>query len=597
MENIFYERKKEYEELNKRLNKNYNIISNIRFLMVVLIIYFGYKAYDSREIIFYILEVLLVAGFLVLLYNHGRIREKRLRSEILIRINENYIKRVQGDWTGFEDRGDEFLDLDHNYANDLDIVGDNSLFQFINVANTHTGRKIFSHNLLYPEKDIGIIRGRQEAIKELAGDIDLVQEIEYLTSKEKENLKAPDKLIEYAESRENIVKSGIVKKIIRFMPILTIGANLGGILLGIKPLVYIGLGLAIGQIAIWLVSMFRNNSLLATVAYLKYNLETYLEVLKLIEKKNFKSHSLVYIKETMFSSQGSSIQAIEDLDKITQLINLRSGGIMNLVLNAFLLWDYQCIFLLEAWKAKYGDQVESWIDGIGEIESLMSFSVLENIDESVNYPELVEEGPGLRAKDLGHPLIPGTTRINNDLDLRDEIFIITGSNMSGKTTFLRTIGVNLVLAYNGAGVCASEMECSVLDIMTSMRIQDDLAAGISTFYAEILRIKKIIDKSEKEEDMIFLIDEIFTGTNSPDRISGAKNVLANLNKENIIGAITTHDLELCELDREERIENYHFKDIYENNTIIFDYKIRKGQSTSTNAKNLMKLAGIKLLEE
>ena len=140
MENIFYERKKEYEELNKRLNKNYNIISNIRFLMVVLIIYFGYKAYDSREIIFYILEVLLVAGFLVLLYNHGRIREKRLRSEILIRINENYIKRVQGDWTGFEDRGDEFLDLDHNYANDLDIVGDNSLFQFINVANTHTGR-------------------------------------------------------------------------------------------------------------------------------------------------------------------------------------------------------------------------------------------------------------------------------------------------------------------------------------------------------------------------------------------------------------------------------------------------------------------------
>lgn len=595
VKNRFYKRKEYYFDLNKSLNKKYNIISNIRFLMVVLIIYLGFKSYESKEYLFYFMEALLVIGFFILVNYHLKIKEKRLRSEILLNINKRYMDRASGEWMDFPDKGQEYINLDHNYSNDLDIVGENSIFQFLNIANTHTGRKIFSNDLLYPKKNKEEIKSRQAAIRELSKEIDLVQEIEYLTYKEKKNLKAPDKLIEYAESSKNVVENKYIKNIIRFLPILTISVNLLGILLKENMWVYIGLALAIVQVLIWLVSMFKNSSLLSTVGYLKYNLETYLELLKLIEKKDFKSEKLMDIKDTMFSDKSSSIKAIKELDKITQLINIRSGGILNLVLNAVFLWDYQCIFLLEAWKIKYGEKVEDWIEGIGQIESLMSFSVLANVSGHISFPEITTEEPMVVATQIGHPLINKKSRVNNNLELDNEIFIITGSNMSGKTTFLRTIGINLVLAYNGAPVCARNMECSILDIMTSMRVQDDLAAGISTFYAEILRIKKIIDKSEEDNNMIFLIDEIFTGTNSPDRIAGAKNVLANLNKENIIGAITTHDLELCELDSEERIENYHFKDVYKDDNILFDYKIKSGKSTSTNAKNLMRLAGIKII--
>lgn len=276
---------------------------------------------------------------------------------------------------------------------------------------------------------------------------------------------------------------------------------------------------------------------------------------------------------------------------------MASGGILSLILNSVFLWDYQCIFLLENWKSKYGNRVKDWIEGIGQIESLMSFSVLNNINDHIVFPEIGEDNPKIVAKELGHPLISLKDRVDNDVSLDNEIFIITGSNMSGKTTFLRTIGVNLVLAYNGAGVCAKSMETSLMDILTSMRVTDDLKSGISTFYAEILRIKKIIDQAEKDDNMIFLIDEIFTGTNSVDRILGAKNVIGNLNRENVIGAITTHDLELCELDIKERIQNFYFQDQYDGRSITFDYKLNKGKSTSTNAKNLMNLAGIKIVEE
>lgn len=597
MENRFYKKKEFYFDLSKSLKKKHNLISNIRFLMVILIIYFGFKSYESRGYLFYFIEIALVIGFFALVIYHLKVKEKRFRAETLLKINEKYMDRSNGGWTKFDDKGEEYIDINHNYSNDLDIVGDNSIFQFLNISNTHTGRKMFSEDLLHPEKNIDEIKNRQEAIAELSGEIDLVQEIEYLTLKEKKNLKAPDQLIEYAESNSTVVENKYIKNIIRILPIFTISINILGVVLKENTLVYIGLGLAILQIGIWLFSMLKNSSLLSTVGYLKYNLETYIEILKLIESKEFESEKLIEIKNTMFSDKSSSIDAIKELDIITQIINIRSGGALNLILNALLLWDYQCIFLLEAWKKKYGEKVKDWIEGIGRLESLMSFSVLENVSEDTNFPDLVDGNPRVIAKNMGHPLINAKTRVNNDVKLDDEIFIITGSNMSGKTTFLRTIGINLVLAYNGAPVSAEEMECSVLDIMTSMRIQDDLAAGISTFYAEILRIKQIIDKSEEKENMIFLIDEIFTGTNSPDRIAGAKNVLANLNKENIIGAITTHDLELCELDRNVRIENYHFKDIYEDDNILFDYKIRSGKSTSTNAKNLMRLAGIKIIEE
>ena len=597
MEKRFIDKKEEYNNLYKSLEKKYNIISNIRLFLAILIIYFGYKVYNGSGNLFLALEIIVVFLFLILVLYHLKIREARERAKILEDINGRYISRIDGTWIEFEDMGKEFIDTSHDYSSDLDIVGENSIFQLLNITNTHTGRKTFANNLLKPLKNKEKIYLRQEAIKELSQKLDLVQEIEYLTYKNKKDLKDPETLIKYAGSKENLFKSRFTKKLIRFMPVLVISINTFGIFSRSPFMIYLGLGILVVQTSMWLLSMFRNSEVLETVHYLKYNLETYLEVLKLLEKESFSSEELKRITGIMFSQGQSSIEAIKELDKITQLINVRSGGISNLLLNAVFLWDYQCIFLLEKWKEKYGEKVKDWIEGIGEIESLISFSVLNNINTHITFPEIVDGKSRIIAEELGHPLINMGDRVDNDIKLDNEIFIITGSNMSGKTTFLRTMGINLVLAYNGAGVCAKSMELTLLGIVTSMRIVDDLKGGISTFYGEILRIKRIIDRAEAQDNMIFLIDEIFTGTNSMDRILGAKNVIGNLNKDNIIGMITTHDLELCTLDSKERIRNFYFEDKYDGNTIKFDYKIKPGKSTSTNARNLMNLAGIKIVEE
>lgn len=597
MEKRFIDKKEEYNNLYKSLEKKYNIISNIRLFLAILIIYFGYRVYKGSGKLFLALGIIVVFLFLILVLYHLKIGEERERAKILEDINGRYISRIDGTWIEFEDMGKEFIDTSHDYSSDLDIVGENSIFQLLNITNTHTGRKTFANNLLKPLKNKEKIYLRQEAIKELSQKLDLVQEIEYLTYKNKKDLKDPETLIKYAGSKENLFKSRFTKKLIRFMPVLVISINTFGIFSRSPFMIYLGLGILVVQTSMWLLSMFRNSEVLETVHYLKYNLETYLEVLKLLEKESFSSEELKRITGIMFSQGQSSIEAIKELDKITQLINVRSGGISNLLLNAVFLWDYQCIFLLEKWKEKYGEKVKDWIEGIGEIESLISFSVLNNINTHITFPEIVDGKSRIIAEELGHPLINMGDRVDNDIKLDNEIFIITGSNMSGKTTFLRTMGINLVLAYNGAGVCAKSMELTLLGIVTSMRIVDDLKGGISTFYGEILRIKRIIDRAEAQDNMIFLIDEIFTGTNSMDRILGAKNVIGNLNKDNIIGMITTHDLELCTLDSKERIRNFYFEDKYDGNTIKFDYKIKPGKSTSTNARNLMNLAGIKIVEE
>lgn len=200
---------------------------------------------------------------------------------------------------------------------------------------------------------------------------------------------------------------------------------------------------------------------------------------------------------------------------------------------------------------------------------------------------------------MGHPLINEKERVVNDFALEDQICIVTGSNMSGKTTLLRTIGVNLVLAYAGAAVCAKGFTCSILDIFTSMRINDDLNSGISTFYAELLRIKTIIEYSKKKQPMLFLIDEVFRGTNSRDRVTGAKNVLMNLNKGWIIGLISTHDFELCDFENDVsgRIFNMHFTETYTDGEIRFDYKLREGRCKTANAKYLMKMVGIEIADQ
>jgi DNA mismatch repair ATPase MutS len=303
-----------------------------------------------------------------------------------------------------------------------------------------------------------------------------------------------------------------------------------------------------------------------------------------VEKANFKSKKLLSIKKRLF---GPALTAIKEIDSIDQRLSARRNFALFFVLNVLLLWDYECCFGISEWRQKYSKSVAGWFDDIAEIEALASFAVMENILEKKCRPKI--PSGKISARQIGHPMIQ-SDRVYNDVDIDGEILIISGSNMSGKTTFLRTIGVNLILAYNGSSVCADVFEAPVLDIQSSMRNYDDLSEGISTFYAELLKIKNILnDASEKT---LFLIDEIFKGTNSKDRIFGAKTVIKKLRSLGASGLITTHDLEICELESVPKIKNYHFREKYSDNEINFDYKLIKGFSSATNGVELMRLVGI-----
>ncbi len=473
-------------------------------------------------------------------------------------------------------------------------MGSESLFQLINITNTWHGRKSLANSLLEPRFDYNEILLRQEAIKELFDDLDFCEEMEYIGRNSRNRLKSPEKLLKYVEDTGVLIKSKLIKKIIYLMPLITIPISLIILIFKMNNFNWLMYLLLIVQTIIWTISTLKLNLVLEVVNYFRGNLEEYLNILKLIENKDFKSKKLKNIKENLFKDKDSSIKAIKRLSNISERVNMRNNGLLYLALNILFLWDYQCVFSLEDWKAENGDKIESWLSNIGVIEELMSLAVLIHIDENVTLPTINPRSAKIEAQELGHPLINRDVRVNNNLSMKENIFIITGSNMSGKTTFLRTIGINLVLAYVGAPVFSKKMECSLLEIYTSMRITDDLKNGISTFYGELIRIKEIIEGAKNNKNMIFLIDEIFRGTNSKDRITGAEAVIKNLSKAGVIGALTTHDLELCSLSEHSGIKNYHFSEYYKENKIYFDYKLKVGRSNTTNAKYLMRIVGIEI---
>ncbi len=580
------------KEKSKKQETTFNILGSLRLLSFIVIVYFAYRYIKKPIDGYFYLLVLNILIFIVLILYHIKIKDRLNFSKKIIEVNERYLERINGQWIHFKDKGEEFIDPSHRYSSDLDIVGDRSLFQLINITNTFYGRRIFSKDLLSPGYSKREIVHRQEAIDELKDKFLFCQNLQVEASSDR--IEDPSDMLDYFHEDKEIYGKNIMN-LLKFLPLFTIITSTIIILFGIKSLNILIFALLVLQSLIWLFGMKKNNEVLNRVDSLNDTLDNYVNVLKLIDREDFKSQLLKKNKEKLFGKT-SSLRGIKRLQAISQRINIKSNGLLYIVFNVVFLWDYQNAFSLEAWRRDFGDQVETWLYSIGEIEALTSFTVPFLIEDHLSFPSIEDEDFALVAKEIGHPLIRKDERIYNDISIEDQILIVTGSNMSGKTTFLRTLGINIVLANAGAPTYTRELSLPIMDIYTSMRIVDDLKNKISTFYGELLRIKEILDYGQENKNTFFLIDEIFRGTNSEDRIYGARNVLRNLNKNGLMGAITTHDLELCQLDSEDRIVNYNFSEDYIDGLINFDYKIKKGKSTSTNAKHLMELVGIELLE-
>ncbi len=592
----YQRREADHARLLQRQARSERRISNLRLLVFVLGIGAATLLYMLHH---YPLGMAAILAFFVLLYiylvkAHGRLQGERKITALLRDINSTAIKRVTGGWHTFPDHGGEFRDDRHSYTGDLDIFGENSLFQWTNTARTFMGRLELSRLLSGVSGNLDHIKARQEAVKELAPLLTWRQRFLAEGMMTTGRMHNQEDLIAWAGERHEFLEKAWTKALIRVCPLITVLLAAGGFVMDIIPPAFPSAALA----AQFVFLAWKGKELGRTFSLAERygeELRVYHKMLRAMEKQKFSSRLLMKIQKGLRGPRGTAAhQQIGRLSAIVDAIGNRRNMVY-FFLNILTLWDFHHLIALEKWKRQSGALLSSWFAGLGEVEALASLAIIRFDNPPLVMPQLSGADEAFfESEDMGHPLLVGK-RVHNDVALTGatRVLLITGSNMSGKSTLLRTAGINLVLAYAGAPVCAGSLRASVMEISSCMRVKDDLGENISSFYAELLRIKEIVHKAEANSRVFFLLDEVFKGTNSRDRHTGARVLINKLTATNSIGLVSTHDLELCDLEEEnDKIANYHFQEYYEDNKIHFDYKLRPGPSTTRNALYLMRLAGI-----
>ncbi|GAB6181833.1 MutS family DNA mismatch repair protein [Desulfotomaculum defluvii] len=593
IEEIYQRGKERYNHELARIRKKDNSFVLYRSLTVLTIVGLGTYGYLKDLLYFYYYVIPFIFMFVVLVQKHKKIRKKILNLEHLIQINSWALARLSGQWTSFSSQGQSFMVPEHPYSEDLNIFGQASLFQYINAANLVTGEQALA-KLLLEKTSYEEINSRQRAIQELAPLLSWRQQLQALgmiTQYQKSDLA---KFWDWVQQKPLLAN----KKYIYLLWLLPLTTLIFLILMSNRIVsTSVPLAFLILQVLLAIVGQVFIAKSLQDTEKASEELERLSLLLRHIEEENFQAPLLVKLQKNLIQIDQRASQQVKALAKIAAIINLRNSVVYHFI-NALIFCDLYTIRAMDQWKSEYGESLIQWFQVIGQFEALSSLATLAHDNPHWVFPNVFEGEPSFSATELGHPLINEASRVANNVSLPHPgtIHIITGSNMSGKSTLLRTVGINLVLAYSGAPVCASGMSCCLMEIYTSMRIHDNLEQNISSFYAELKRIKMVIEAAQQGKPIIFLLDEIFRGTNSRDRIAGARTIIKNLAEQSVIGFVTTHDLELSTLESEslQHIRNYHFTDNIVDNEMIFDYHLKKGVSQTTNAIALMKMVGIKV---
>jgi len=596
---ILYEKRANHYACRKeKLTRTINQLSNVRlitFLAGCGLAGFFYMTQSTSWSLGMV--VLTIVSFAALVIWHRNLRTRQNYSQVLYEIYDQSLKRLGGEWKTFSDKGADFKDSSHPYSEDLDLFGFGSLFQWINTAKTFGGREKLKEWLTEPPTKIEPIQKKQEAITELAGNLAWRQRFLAEARMAKRPMDSPNAIIEWAKTYDKSYLRLGVLILARALPITTITFLLLYLMTSKVSYWYPLTGVII-QTIILFAGKQRGKALNAVYSY-KESIKIYEKMLERFEKRSFQSDYLKALKLGLYDrDKKPAFRQIRKLSSIADLIANRDNA-MFLAINILTLWDIQCMIALESWKEMSGRSLARWLDTIAELEALSSLAIIHFDHQDWGIPVVTAENPGIVAVNMGHPLLKEAVCNDLSLDKHSGILLITGSNMSGKSTLLRTLGINLVLAYAGAPVCAKDFSCSMLRIYTCMRVSDNLGESISSFYAELLRIKQIVSASKTHSNIFFLLDEIFKGTNSQDRHAGAKVLIQQLSKSGAMGMVSTHDLELGSMEHESdrRIRNYHFREYYKDNEIHFDYKLRPGISTTRNAMYLIKMAGIDVEED
>src|SRR6185312_7472795 len=553
------DRKKFYqnrlEELRAHLKQLQQRKSSFAWLRLgaIIAIIAGFYVLWSLGIIYVIVaSVLLLFIFVRLVSADLKNQTKIEHTNQLIRINENELKFLDGNYYDFPS-GSEHIPKEHPYANDLDIFGRASLFQYLNRTTSEPGSTKLAEYLKSPASKEDIAE-RQSSVKELSGKVSSIQDLQSLGAKNKITFSTKSRLERWI--KEPNVFSGfkpwkwlryLLPAIILTVVILYIFNEASDTIFYLSLLVFAVIAYQINKV------VAPVHEQLSKVAD---ELTTLSSSILLIEKEKFESPLLKRWQSVFLEKHKRASDDILKIKKILDRLDLRYNLVLSLPLNWLLLWNLQQVLDLEKWKESEQNNIDEWFDTLANFEALNSFGILYFNQPAWVFPTIHPEYFSIEGTEIGHPLIPKEKRVDNFINIpsNSELMLVTGSNMAGKSTYLRSIGVNVVLAMSGAPVCAAAFSVSLVQLMSSMRITDNLEESTSTFYAELKKLKTIIEKVNAGESVFILLDEILRGTNSLDRHTGSKALIKQLIKKKAAAIIATHDLELANL-KEDFFEN------------------------------------------
>jgi hypothetical protein len=584
----YAERLRERRAVSARLDRRHAALGYAKVALFVLTVLTGWVAFTQRWYSAWWLAA-PAAGLGGLALEHERVIRARKAAARACAFYQKGLQRLEDRWAGTGESGERFDDPAHPYAEDLDLFGKGSLFELLCTTRLRTGEETLARFLLEPAEP-DVVRARQEAVRELCPRLDLREQIALLGEDLRSRIN-PRALAAWAEQPLTL-DAPAARTCATVLALAALATLAVWALFGV---VEFFLGVAVLEAVFFLRFRARVSGVVDVVGDPAYGIALLAEVLGRLEREPFSSARLVELRNMLYTGSVPPSHAIARLNRLISLLYSRDNLLLRIV-GPPLLWTTQVAFSIEAWRKKYGPSVRPWLAAVGEIEALSAFANYAFEHPADPFPEFVEGEACFEGEALGHPLVAESRSVRNDVRLSSElrVLVVSGSNMSGKSTLLRVVGTNAVLAQAGAPVRARSLRLAPLVLGASIRTLDSLQGGTSRFYTEIKRLRQLVDLTKGPRPVLFLLDELLHGTNSHDRRIGAEAVIRTLVERRAIGLLTTHDLALAEIVEvlAPRAANVHFEDHIESGRITFDYLLRPGLVRKSNALELMRSVGL-----
>ncbi len=600
-EAVYRQRCQQFEQQRTRYHHYSNINANVNVALVLAALLLLSLGIWLSSLGFFLLATLFGLAFVAAYINLGRINLLEERYQTLWTINDEGLHRLRREWAKLPLRPPPLTDLNHPYAADLDLLGHASLQHLLGTTNTPIGQATLQAWLLHPAAP-AIAAARQKAAAELAPQIDFRDTFALSGRLMGKTQPTYERFLDWAEGDPWLGQRPVLAWLARLFPLLT---------LGLLALQLVGLT----HYPLWVPFFFANLTLLALfgrqvneaisgAAERQRVFRAYADLFRQITTRPCAAPALTALQAKLFADKLRADQQMLRLARMMPLSDIRRAYFF-FVVQWLTLWDFHLLWLLERWQRSTGKHARAWLTALGEMEALLALATLTHDHPAWAFPSIAPETPRpLTARSLGHPLLSPQVCVGSDVSFGPPgtFLLVTGSNMSGKSTLLRAIGVNIVLAQAGGPVCAAQMEMQPITLATSIRVQDSLEQGVSYFMAELKRLKQVVDRAEQtkaagDSTLLFLLDEILHGTNTRERQIAVRHILRHLLKQDATGAISTHDLSLADAPEISAFSQpVYFTETFtrgpEGLSMQFDYQLRPGIATSTNALKLLEIVGL-----